>query len=141
MANDKKIEKYMTKVVESFSESSEEIKEVLELIASYSSSNTNDLELQILAVRRYLRKGDRDVHTNWSWTDEEARAKKKEEPAKTLYAEAKKVQNKFAKDNPGYILVVTPIRGFEKQVKLWNKNHTATLRTVLETKVGTISGF
>lgn len=124
MTNDEKVEKYKDKVVEGFSESSEEIKVVLQLIANYSKSNKNDLELQILAVRRYLRKGDKEVHSNWSWTDEEARAKKKEEPAKTLYAEAKKVQNKFAKENPGYILVVTPIRGFEKQVKLWNTNHT-----------------
>ena len=124
LATEKKVKSYMNEVVKTFSKAKTEIVDVLKLIRDYSNSNKNDLQLEILAVRRYLRKGDDDVHLNWSWSDEEARSKKREEPAKTLYAEANKVRKKFAQENPKHVLVITPLRGFEKQVKSWNRNHT-----------------
>lgn len=116
---------YMHLIIDSFDESKEKITEALALIDSEASSD-NSLALQLLALRRYLRLsnkiGDEKIAANWSWKNSEIPGKEKEEPAKTLYAEARKAQAAFSTANPGYQIVVTPIRSLERQVKLWNEN-------------------
>jgi hypothetical protein len=42
--------------------------------------------------------------------------------AKALLAAASTVQRKFARDNPGYMLGLSPLRTVQRQVELWNGN-------------------
>jgi hypothetical protein len=59
-----------------------------------------------------------------SWSDAEVKTKTQVEPTKTLYAEAAQVQANFKKANPGYHLILSPVRSVEKQVHLWCTNPT-----------------
>jgi hypothetical protein len=130
---DTKVQLYMQAVADGFGRARDQVREALRLIAERGSDRAPPIALQLLALRRYLRVGDSKLETNWSWTAEEAKRQETEEPGKTLYAEAEKVRAAFAKDNPGYTLALSPIRGLEKQVKLWNENtsiHQAGMKLV-----------
>jgi hypothetical protein len=61
------------------------------------------------------------------WTPEQARELANTGRPLELLAETAKVQNAFARQNPGYELIVSPLRSLEKQVRLWNGNHTVGL--------------
>jgi hypothetical protein len=78
------------------------------------------------ALRRYLRfqreKGSTSIHDSWAWTARDSEQFLKEEPAKTLMANAATVQRTFAQSNKGYTLALSPLRPLAKQVELWNKN-------------------
>lgn len=128
-----KLELYMHAVADTFVRARAQVKEALNLIGLRGSERVPPVALQLLALRRYLRIGDRSVEANWSWSEEEARRQEQQEPGKTLYQEARKVQDKFARENPGYTLAISPIRSLEKQVRLWNENtsiHQAGMKLV-----------
>jgi hypothetical protein len=67
------------------------------------------------------------LKANWSWTDAEVERQRGCEPTKTLYKEARKVQDNFKDANPGFTLQLTPVRSLEKQVGLWMDNSSIQL--------------
>jgi hypothetical protein len=87
-------------------------------------------DLQVLAVRRYLRMQNlegKDLKTIWAWTAAEVKQSLETRPSedgvetvgRQLMREAKKVQTAFASANLGYTLGVSPPRSLDRQVKLW----------------------
>jgi hypothetical protein len=101
-----------------------EVIEALELIARHVGGVADARPVQLLALRRYLRLGGTKVHANWAWTPEQAQQFASTGGGKLLANEAAKVQRQFAADNPGYTLVVSPLRNLERQVRLWNANNS-----------------
>lgn len=85
--------------------------------------------LALLALRRYLRIQNlelRDLASLWSST-----AAQMQETLTVpgslgarLMAEAARVQQAFARANPGYSLALSPPRDLERQVALWTSNGT-----------------
>lgn len=106
----------------------ERVLEAFGLIAAFMNREdpASVIPTQLLALRRYLRieKEGVDLEVIWAWTPQEAKRYLKEEPTRTLYAEAEKAMVSFAADNPGYRLGVTPLRSLNRQVKLWSTNAT-----------------
>jgi hypothetical protein len=121
-----KVRVYMESVVDGLIEAEDEVRQALALIAMEYSIHADPLAVQLLAVRRYLRV-ERRLAARWSWTNEEAKARSREGPTKTLYLEADKVIQKFNSQNAGYTLVVSPIRSLERQARLWSTNTTVHL--------------
>lgn len=81
--------------------------------------------LRLAALRRYLRFQNldhKDIHDSWAWTPAQAQSLIKNEPAKTLLARAKVVQEAFAAANPGCTLALSSVRSLESQVQKWNGN-------------------
>ena len=66
------------------------------------------------------------VNEQWAWTPEEASQNARSPAVALLYSEAARVQRNFASKNPGYALGISPLRSLEKQVSLWNRNHSIT---------------
>jgi D-alanyl-D-alanine carboxypeptidase len=101
------------------------VREALQLIAN-GLWPTLEQALRLAALRRYLRfqkdNGSGSIHDKWAWTAREADQRLKEEPAKTLMANAATVQRTFAQNNKTYTLALSPLRSLAKQVELWNKN-------------------
>lgn len=120
---DPKIAAYMAAIVVELGESKKQVEEALALIETIDS-RADPQPAKLLALRRYLRLGGAKVVAQWAWTAEETLAKSKEGTTKLLYDEAAKVQTKFAEQNVGCSLAVSPLRDLRKQVGLWNKNNT-----------------
>lgn len=103
-----------------------EVLDALDRIEAFMKHHapTRLLSTQLLALRRYLRMTQKrvDLEAIWSWTDEQANAHIRQEPTRTLYNEAAKVQANFKHQNLGYRLVVTPVRSLEKQIRLWGQS-------------------
>jgi len=95
--------------------------------------------LQLLALRRYLRMQNREhknIHARWAWSPAEAVQYQGRGLALALVNVARTVQKKFAVDNPGYTLGLSPLRTLERQVQLWNGNvHVRTAARALAKKV------
>jgi hypothetical protein len=130
ITSDEKIKAYMLAAVDLLPKGKDKVLDALDRIEADAKPSKNVLALQLLAARNYCRKGrDKrvDLEAIWSWTDEEVPIYVKQEPSKTLYAEAAKAQAAFTKKNPGYKLKTTPIRSLEKQVKLWGDTKSVDL--------------
>lgn len=78
--------------------------------------------LRLLALRRYLRMQDIkhvDLHAIWTWGDDQVRDSMRSGTGHELMIEARRVQDAFARNNPGYTLSVSPPRSLARQVQLW----------------------
>jgi hypothetical protein len=122
---DAKLSAYLDAVVtQSLTECKAEVEQALTLIEKYAGKGDRSQALEVLAVRRYLRAGGKKVHTNWAWTPEQVQQLASVGAAAELLKEAAAVQKNFAAANPGCTLAISPVRSLEKQVVLWNGNHT-----------------
>lgn len=119
-----KIERYMSAAVNSFVVARQEIQEALALIAQRIRDPERAQPVQLLAVRRYVRLGDKRVRAQWAWTAEETNRMIQSGPAQLLMSEAATVQRRFAKENPGFSLEISPLRSLDRQVLLWSKNNS-----------------
>lgn len=84
--------------------------------------------LRLLALRRYLRLQDRDhvdLHSIWSWSEDQVRESLRQGAGRDLMSEAARVQSAFARNNPGYTLGVSPPRSLARQVQLWVTSSSA----------------
>ena len=124
--SDKKLEAYIAITADRFVEGHDEVADALGRIKVHCPRGRNPLALQLLALRRYLRLGGERVHAQWAWTMEEQRHFSQIGEAKLLMDEARKAQANFALRNPGYTLVVSPLRSLESQVIKWDTNDTVT---------------
>jgi hypothetical protein len=85
--------------------------------------------LRLLALRRYLRMQDIkhvDLHSIWTWGDDRVRESMHHGAGRDLMNEARRVQDSFARNNPGYALGVSPPRSLARQVELWVASSSAT---------------
>ncbi|MDB4985354.1 MAG: hypothetical protein JWN04_532 [Myxococcaceae bacterium] len=119
-----KLTSYMNASVETLAGAKVEVQAALRLIREYAEARADPLPLQLLAVRRYLRMGGRAVQASWAWTPEESDRQRRGGAVSGLYDQAGKVQTNFAADNPGFTLIVSPLRSLERQVVGWNRNNT-----------------
>jgi hypothetical protein len=123
---DEKLRAYMIAAAASLPSGQDEVLGVLNRIAVFMTRHApkRTLPTQLLALRRYLRMTGKgvDLEAIWSWTEAEAKVHKRQEPTRSLYEEAAKVQAKFKTENHGYHLVVTPVRSLEKQISLWGQS-------------------
>jgi hypothetical protein len=84
--------------------------------------------LRLLALRRYLRMQDVkhvDLHTIWTWGDDRVKESIHHGTGRDLMNEARRVQDSFARNNPGYTLGVSPPRSLDRQVQLWVTSSSA----------------
>jgi hypothetical protein len=121
---DSKVGRYMSATVNSFNVARPEIQEALALIQQRLRDPERVRPVQLLALRRYVRLGDKKVRTQWAWTAEETNRLSQSGPALLLLSEAAVVQRKFAADNPGFSLEISPLRSLDRQVLLWSQNNT-----------------
>jgi hypothetical protein len=119
-----KVEAYMFAAVAQIGEGTAEVNAAIRAIGARAAHGNDPLPYQLLAARRYLRIGGKKLHANWSWSAEQAAVEMRNEPTKTLYKEADKVREAFRLANPGYQLIVSPLRDLDKQIHLWNSNST-----------------
>lgn len=125
---------------------SAQVQEALDLIGDNIRSAQNAQALQLLALRRYLRLGPKRVQAQWSWSPKQAEVLVRQGAAKVLIDEAAKVQTRFGKTNPGFLLALSPLRSLERQVRLWNGNSSvqqaaAGLRTDILEDLEDTDGF
>jgi hypothetical protein len=107
-------------------DSRREVRDALRLIENLRG-HVDGQALRLLALRRYLRIQDlqgKHLHAGWAWTPEQTKRLSNTGSAKVLMDEAAKVQHKFAAQNPGYTLAISPIRSLLRQVQTWSTNPT-----------------
>ena len=121
-ATHSKVESYLQVVINTFGEGADEAQEAFALIAEQVRSNSAALAFRLLAMRRYLRMGERKVVAQWAWTAEQTQMQMTSGEAKTMYDLAARVRQIFAQQNPGYQLLISPLRSLERQVELWVVN-------------------
>jgi hypothetical protein len=107
------------------------VNDALERIGRAAPAGTGQ-GLQLLALRRYLRMQNlelKDLASIWSWTADQMRqsAASVDGIGRLLMNEAARVQQAFARANPGFTLSISPPRDVERQVALWTGN--ASVRT------------
>jgi hypothetical protein len=119
---DQKLELYMVAVVDTFGDGQKHVQEALALIKRNCPAGVDDQPRRLLALRRYLRMGGKKVVAQWTWTPEEAVEKMKSARAQELMKLAEAVQIRFAEQNPGYTLALSPLRSLERQVAKWHEN-------------------
>src|ERR1700732_2389181 len=105
------------------------VKEALEKIES-SAPKDLALPLQVLALRRYIRKVNelkvkgKDLDDVWVWSDEDCRSYKTSPKGARAIAQAKIViktfKNLYEKSDPGVTLEPSGPRNLDSQVKKWN---------------------
>jgi hypothetical protein len=122
-----KIERYMSATVNSFNVARPEIQEALALIQQRLRDAERTQPVQLLALRRYARLGDKKVQAQWAWTAEETTRMIQSGPALLLLSEAAAVQRRFAAENPGFRLEISPLRSLDRQVLLWSQNNSVHL--------------
>ncbi len=83
--------------------------------------NRIDNDLQILALRRYIRKRG-DLNTQWAWSETRVKQYLNSPQYTQVRTKIDLVKTKFASMNPGYSLGVSPIRDLSRQIRLWNHN-------------------
>jgi hypothetical protein len=87
----------------------------------------------LLALRRYLRIQNvelRELATIWSLSAQQMRESTASGDGRRLVNEAARVQQAFARANPGHTLAISPPRDLERQVTLWTGN--LSIRTVAD---------
>jgi hypothetical protein len=121
---DPKLAGYMAATVNSFHVARTDIEQALALIQHRLRAREQVQPVQLLALRRYVRLGDRKLRSKWAWTSEETERLSQSGPARLLLSEASRVQQVFALQNPGYALDISPLRSLDRQVLLWTKNNS-----------------
>jgi hypothetical protein len=66
-----------------------------------------------------------DLHAIWTWGDDRVRESMHHGAGRDLMNEARRVQDNFARNNPGYTLGVSPPRSLARQVELWVASSSA----------------
>lgn len=80
-----------------------------------------DSRKRLLALTYYLRAG-KSLASRWSWTEEEIKAYVLTDEWRTARAEVKKIQARFAADNPKYSLYANmDVRSLEVQIRRWEE--------------------
>jgi hypothetical protein len=123
MANSK-LESYIWATTPLIGPAQAHVEEALQLIMAGTPKGADAQTLVVLALRRYLRMGGERVNVQWAWTPEEALQHARSPELALLHSEAAKMQANFAKNNPGYMLTISPLRNLERQVYLWDTNMT-----------------
>ncbi|HEY6877654.1 MAG TPA: hypothetical protein VI299_06520 [Polyangiales bacterium] len=121
-ASDAKIEQYITVMTQMLSTSADEVQGALGLIAAGVREPRTSLGMRLLALRRYLRMGESKVVAQWAWTPEKVAQERASGDVKVLYELAGATQRAFVTNNPGFNLLVSPLRSLAKQVGLWITN-------------------
>ena len=84
----------------------------------------DDVGGRLLALRSYLRSGDR-LGERWSWTEAQIAAYAGSPEQADLDAEIQRVRAAFEGANPGYVLFVNPqVRSLDIQLANWNRNES-----------------
>jgi hypothetical protein len=121
---DPKLAGYMSATINSFHVAKADIQQALALIQQRLRDREQVQPVQLLALRRYVRLGDKKIRAKWAWTSEETERLSQSGPALLLLSEADRVQHAFAAQNPGYALDISPLRSLDRQVLLWSKNNS-----------------
>jgi D-alanyl-D-alanine carboxypeptidase len=124
MADDVKVEAYLTATVALISAGRVEIEGALCLIRDEVKNTHMSLAMRLLALRRYLRMGSSKVVAQWAWTAEQTRMNMGSGGGKRLYELAARTQVIFSEKNQGYRLSVSPLRSLQKQAHLWVINNS-----------------
>jgi hypothetical protein len=120
---DPKVDVYMDAVIDTFTVGRTNVQEAMRVMEKEMKTRRGELQqIQLLALRRYLRLGGARVARQWAWTPEEVLAHSAE--IKDLMAEAKEVVKVFELDNPEYQLTISKVRDLARQVHLWCTNQT-----------------
>jgi hypothetical protein len=81
---------------------------------------------RLLALRSYLRSGDR-LAERWSWSQQQIEAYEGSAEHRERQAEIDKVRVAFSRANPGYELWINPqVRSLDRQLESWNGNESVT---------------
>jgi hypothetical protein len=132
--SDPKLQEYMDQTVCSFSEAQNEIADALARIKTQLGGAAAVQQIQLLALRRYLRKGGHQVALAWPWTKKERDLNAAQ--TKKMNTAADKTIENFAKQNPKLTLARSAIRDLASQVRLWCDNpHVKTAASKLLPKV------
>lgn len=79
---------------------------------------------QLLALRSYLRAGER-LPARWSWSAEQIEAFGRTREYRQLVEDVERVRSRFEKHNPGYTLYAnTDVRSLDAQIERWNANRS-----------------
>jgi hypothetical protein len=115
MANtNEKLSAYYREVATTFPP---KVQEALKMIA--------DPPLELLALRRYVRKDDdKELDAQWVWSAEQIRKFEHSAEFKRTNVQIEKVKTAFEDLNDGYTLRSSPIRDLKDQVSLWKGNDT-----------------
>lgn len=119
---DPKVDVYMNAVLDTFTVGKTNIEEAMRVMKKELKGGGDTQQIQLLALRRYLRMGGARVARQWAWTPEEVLAHSAE--IKDLIAEAKEVVKVFESDNPELQLTISQVRDLARQVHLWCTNGT-----------------
>jgi hypothetical protein len=119
---DPKLQEYMDQTLCSFTEAQNEIADALQRIKRHMGGAPEVQRVQLLALRRYLRKGVHQVALAWPWNEDQAH-EHADQTAK-MKAQAELVKRTFKDQNPGLTLDYTKIRDLARQVRLWCGNGT-----------------
>lgn len=60
-----------------------------------------------------------DLHAIWTWGDDRVPESMRSGAGRDLMQEARRIQDSFARNNPGFTLNVSPPRSLARQVQLW----------------------
>jgi hypothetical protein len=82
---------------------------------------------RLLALRSYVR-GCADLADRWSWTNEQIAAYEATPEYGELQQEIARVNEEFARENPGFELWVNPqVRSLDIQLEHWNTNESVAV--------------
>lgn len=138
--SDQTVERYMNAVIATLTLVRTNVEEAMRLMVREMKGSAETQQVQLLALRRYLRLGEARVFKQWAWTPAEAAKHTAETQA--LMDEAFEVAKAFEADNPGFQLSISKLRDLERQVHLWCKNqfvHTAARGLIADAK-STLAG-
>jgi hypothetical protein len=119
---DPKIDVYMNAVIATFTVARRNIEEAMRLMHAEMKGRSETQQIQLLALRRYIRMGGPRIARQWAWTP--AEALKHSGEIRDLMLEAAAVVKVFEADNPGLQLTISQIRDLAHQVHLWCTNPT-----------------
>lgn len=119
---DLKLRRYMTEVVCRLTEAQNQISDALRRIGVYLGDSARTQEVQLLALRRYVRLGGHQVARAWPWTAKELDDHAEQTAA--LKAAADATARNFSLQNPDLTLDRSPFRDLPRQVQLWCDNPT-----------------
>lgn len=112
----------MQSVIGTFALGRTNVEEAMRLMNTEMKGGPETQQVQLLALRRYLRLGGAKIIKQWAWTP--AEAAKHTAETQDLMDEANDVATAFQADNPGLKLVISPVRDLQRQVHLWCSNPT-----------------
>lgn len=132
---DKKVDQYINATISTFVQTRTNIEEAMRLMRVELLGRRETQEIQLLALRRYLRMGEGKILRQWAWTS--ADVLKHSGEIQELMTEAAEVVKAFEADNRGLTLNISQLRNLRRQVHLWCTNptiHKAAARLMVDTK-------